>query len=55
MELKFPGHCPVWLGHLLSELKIFPVSFSKYGSWYQSIIANQNHITNLSKEALYSA
>ena len=55
MELKLPGHCPVWLGHLLSELGIFPVSFSKYGSWYQSNIANRNHITTLSKEALYSA
>lgn len=35
MEIKIPGAAPVWLSHALSELKIFPESFSKYGKCYQ--------------------
>ncbi len=35
MEIKTLGAMPLWLVHNLSELKIFPVSFSKYGSIYQ--------------------
>ena len=34
MEIKFPGASPLWLARLLSGLEIFPVSFSKYGTWY---------------------
>lgn len=34
MEIKIPGACPLWLCRLLSELKIYPTSFSKYGSCY---------------------
>ncbi len=32
MEIKIPGAAPVWLRHLLSENKVFPASFSKYGA-----------------------
>lgn len=32
MEIKVPGAMPLWLTEILSELKIYPVSFSKYGT-----------------------
>lgn len=35
MEIKIPGAMPLWLSHILDELEIFPVSFSKYGRGYQ--------------------
>ena len=35
MELKTVGAIPLWLCHLLSQLAIYPVSFSKYGAIYQ--------------------
>ena len=35
MEIKVPGAMPVWLARILSELKIRPVSFSKYGNAYK--------------------
>jgi len=38
MEIKIPGACPVWLADALSELKIFPTSFSKYGRAYQQLL-----------------
>lgn len=38
MEVKIPGACPLWLSHVLSELEIFPVSFSKYGTCYREHI-----------------
>ena len=34
MEIKIPGAMPVWLSHMLDELKIYPTSFSKYGMAY---------------------
>ena len=36
MEIKIPGAAPMWLAHLLSELEIFPTSFSKYGTCYRT-------------------
>ena len=41
MEIKTPAAAPVWLARLLSELKIFPVSFSKYGTCYKEHILNE--------------
>ena len=38
IEIKIPGTMPVWLAHELSELKIFPNSFSKYGKAFFSYI-----------------
>ncbi len=35
MELKIPGAAPLWLARLLSDEKLFPTSFSKYGSCYR--------------------
>lgn len=39
MEIKIPGAMPLWLSHILTQLHIYPVSFSKYGVCYQ------NHLT----------
>jgi len=44
MEIKMPASCPLWLSHLLSEMGIFPHSFSKYGTCYT------NHLLPLTKE-----
>lgn len=35
MEIKVPGVFPLWLANLLSNLKIYPISFSKYGNIYK--------------------
>ena len=35
MEIKIAGAMPIWLAHLLSELEIYPTSFSKYGNIYK--------------------
>lgn len=35
MEIKVPASYPMWLAHLLGELQIYPVSFSKYGQFYR--------------------
>ena len=34
LEIKIPGIMPLWMSKILSELKIFPVSFSKIGTYY---------------------
>jgi SPX domain protein involved in polyphosphate accumulation len=34
MEVKTPGMLPLWLARSLSEMHIYPCSFSKYGSCY---------------------
>jgi hypothetical protein len=39
MEIKIPGAMPLWLSHLLDELKIYPTSFSKYGTAYSILLA----------------
>lgn len=38
MEIKIPGTAPFWLARLLSENGIFPVSFSKYGTYYKEFV-----------------
>ena len=38
LEVKIPGAVPVWLAHILSELEIFPRSYSKYGKAFLSFI-----------------
>ena len=39
MEIKIPDAAPLWLARLLSEMRIYPTSFSKYGACYQRHIA----------------
>ncbi len=38
MEIKIPDAAPLWLAHLLSDLEIFPTSFSKYGTCYRTAL-----------------
>ena len=38
MEIKIPNAAPLWLAHLLSELEVFPTSFSKYGTCYRTAL-----------------
>ena len=35
MESKILGATPLWFTRILSELAIYPVSFSKYGNIYK--------------------
>ena len=53
MEIKIPGAMPVWLSHLLGELEIYPVSFSKYGRGYQEAMTDKN-IKVRKEELLYA-
>lgn len=42
MEIKENGAIPIWFVKILSELKIYPISFSKYGEIYKKkFIDNQ--------------
>ncbi len=41
MEIKAAGAMPLWLAHALSELSIYPESFSKYGCVYKDSLANK--------------
>lgn len=34
LEIKIPNAMPLWLSSALSQLKLYPVSFSKYGQFY---------------------
>lgn len=42
MEIKTLGSMPLWLVRSLSKLKIYPTSFSKYGSIYQKELKERN-------------
>lgn len=44
MEVKIPGAMPLWLSHLFSELAIYPVSFSKYGTYYQNVLCRNGNM-----------
>lgn len=41
MEIKIPDTAPLWLAHMLSELALFPTSFSKYGTCYKDHILGE--------------
>ncbi len=41
MEIKIPGSMPLWLNHILTDLAIFPTSFSKYGTCYQKFLIRE--------------
>jgi SPX domain protein involved in polyphosphate accumulation len=40
MELKVKDAIPLWLTKILSENKIYPGSFSKYGTYYTNFLAH---------------
>lgn len=37
MEVKTSGSFPIWFVKILSDLKIYPISFSKYGNIYKKL------------------
>jgi len=41
MEIKVGGAYPIWLSSLLNEMKIYQISFSKYGTAYQQMMRDQ--------------
>ena len=41
MEVKARGALPLWLAAALSSLSIYPVSFSKYGHYYQEVLSHE--------------
>lgn len=43
MEVKSNFSYPLWFTKILSELKLFPTSFSKYGAIYKQIYKEENH------------
>ncbi|MDR1157209.1 MAG: polyphosphate polymerase domain-containing protein [Oscillospiraceae bacterium] len=43
MEIKVAQSIPVWLCRLLSEARIYPVSFSKYGTEYKERLRAGQH------------
>ncbi|MDD3221818.1 MAG: polyphosphate polymerase domain-containing protein [Clostridia bacterium] len=49
MEVKIPDSMPFWFGHILSDLGIFPISFSKYGDYYKQ------NVTHLFEEGILYA
>jgi SPX domain protein involved in polyphosphate accumulation len=49
MEFKINQAVPLWLAQLLSRYKIFPASFSKYGTEYQRTMLNSSN-THISRE-----
>ncbi|TCL55459.1 VTC domain-containing protein [Kineothrix alysoides] len=57
MEIKIAGAMPLWLSHMLDELNIYPVSFSKYGRGYQysrQNIGKKNEFTIRKGEIKYA-
>lgn len=46
MEIKTGGAYPLWLADMLDSLCIYPVSFSKYGSFYKEKINQQQQKEN---------
>ena len=39
-----PGAMPLWMAHLLGDLRIYPTSFSKYGACYQQYLYRQQRL-----------
>lgn len=53
LEIKAMGAYPLWLCRLLSELELYPQSFSKYGTVYTQYI--MNHEINQEREVIQIA
>lgn len=41
MEVKLPNAMPLWMSRLFAQMQLYPVSFSKYGSYYTQYICSQ--------------
>ncbi|MBQ8849614.1 MAG: polyphosphate polymerase domain-containing protein [Clostridia bacterium] len=48
LEIKTGGAMPLWLAHALNECKIYPSSFSKYGTAY----ADRQRTANINKKEI---
>ena len=48
MEIKVPNTVPLWLAELLSELKIYPRSFSKVGTAYKTMLGRKSGASSIS-------
>lgn len=44
LEVKVPMSYPMWLSKTLSDLEIYPVSFSKYGNIYKKSLTEKENI-----------
>ncbi|MBQ1620026.1 MAG: molecular chaperone, partial [Oscillospiraceae bacterium] len=55
MEIKIPGAAPLWLARLLSENRMFPTSFSKYGTYYKDVVLGMGPKDVSKKEVLSCA
>lgn len=44
MEIKIIDAMPVWLSEMLSDLEIYPASFSKYGNCYKKYLIQEKQI-----------
>lgn len=47
MEIKTLGGMPIWLTSVLSQLEIFPSSFSKYGNIYKKYLVKKEIVSNV--------
>lgn len=55
MEVKTKDTIPLWFVRLLSEKKIYPVSFSKYGTEYKRFVSGSRDIrTDIQYNMLYA-
>ena len=41
LEIKAAGAMPMWLIDALSDMKIYPTSFSKYGTAYKLMLSEE--------------
>jgi len=44
MEIKINRAVPLWFTRILSELEIYPVSFSKYGTEYKKYVMEKHYV-----------
>lgn len=49
MEIKVAGAYPLWMVAILTELKLYPTSFSKYGSCYKCELSKQLRVVSYEK------
>lgn len=54
MEIKVPGAFPLWLAHALSDLAVYPTSFSKYGNAYLTVAGAKAPAANAPEFAVAS-
>lgn len=45
MELKIPNAMPLWMSQVFSQLRVFPISYSKYGTFYQNYLLKNTTFT----------